>query len=69
MRTQFSFLPDSNYLENCQTKENPHDRIQQESAYTQTKDGYKPFVPTIRKTSPSQAEEYAAPIRPPPRRK
>ena len=57
--------------ENRETKQNRRDQLEQESAYTQTKSGYKPFVPTIRKTSPqlSQTEEYAAPIRPPLRRK
>ena len=57
--------------ENRETKQNRRDQLEQESAYTQTKTGYKPFVPTIRKTSPplSQAEDYAAPIRPPLRRK
>ena len=52
--------------ENWETKPNRRDQLEQESAYTQTKSGYKPFVPTIRKTSPqlSQAEDYAAPIRP-----
>ena len=55
--------------ENRETKQNRRDQLEQESAYTQTKDGYKPFVPTIRKTSPPQTEEYAAPIRPPLRRK
>ena len=57
--------------ENRETKPNRRDQLEQESAYTQTKSGYKPFVPTIRKKSPplSQAEDYAAPIRPPLRRK
>ena len=57
--------------ENHETKDNRRDQLEQESAYTQTKSGYKPFVPTIRKTSPplSQTEDYAAPIRPPLRRK
>ena len=57
--------------ENHETKQNHRDQLEQESAYTQTKSGYKPFVPKIRKTSPplSQAEDYAAPIRPPLRRK
>ena len=57
--------------ENHETKPNRRDQLEQESAYTQTKSGYKPFVPTIRKTSPplSQTEDYAAPIRPPLRRK
>ena len=57
--------------ENRETKQNRRDQLEQESAYTQTKSGYKPFVPTIRKTSPplSQTEDYAAPIRPPLRRK
>ena len=57
--------------ENHETKDNRRDQLEQESAYTQTKSGYKPFVPKIRRTSPplSQAEDYAAPIRPPLRRK
>ena len=57
--------------ENHETKQNHRDQLEQESAYTQTKSGYKSFVPKIRKTSPplSQAEDYAAPIRPPLRRK
>ena len=49
--------------------ERGNEKANREAAYTQTKGGFQPFVPTIKKTSPSQADEYAAPIRPPPRRK
>ena len=51
-----------------QKRENRQDKTDRETAYTQTKGGFQPFVPSIRKTSPSQQDEYAAPIKPPSRR-
>ena len=51
-----------------QKREKRQDKIDQDTAYTQTKGGFQPFVPSIRKTSPSQQDEYAAPIKPPSRR-